>query len=691
MVTDQVLCKILFYGLYATPYTQSHGSYVQDLYLSFAQSIAACQTMATSSYCRFPPQPVEPAVRSDRLSSVQCHPASASPNMDMTSNTGNTGIPTDMTSVSLPPLPSSPVPIPGETTTNHGQPGVKAPRISGEAPAGSSSLKPTLSKPVETNSIGSKSRRFSPQLVESTRRSRKSEASGPTILLHDKTDASLGAQEPPSQLLRPSAGSVAPLLPREHPPGVRAAEIPTISESRFSSLRRRKKEPRRHSFRIPDLPSIQSVGESEESNESNNPLVFTSPSADAVDNVSHEQAAQRRKSGSEEPTGYILHLIAQAADEQLREQAMAAYPNEKTHEQVDHFAVAREDSDEARNIRLRSGPVKEVESDSYASRRDSAAGWAVEEMREHHQTFRHSENMKHPIIQYKLMTPRATQEPIQDCTQAAENFSHGPQVAGMDLGASVKDVQMKEMRNAASPPLAGQRLQFPLCQSPRHTRLDAGQPHQERKQTGVDLAKPRSGLWTPGGGSSRKGSEHGLWMGTSMKSVEDLPITQAVAQTGFLTPVAELEDHPTSSPYRLNHLPPSPPASHEELKSYCGDSILSGEENNSGEFQNGFITQVYNYLSLGYPSLARKFDVELSKISKVPIEELRQNDSNMNANGYVGAPEGTGAGKEGTCARWTALKGYVTEWAKQQSHMGIVEEGMNGDWGNRARKGSWAL
>lgn len=603
----------------------------------------------------------------------------------MTSNTDTTGI-TDITADCriLPPFPS--FPVPGESTTIHGQSAVKAPRISRETPAGSSSLKLTLSKPVETNSTGSKPRRFSPQLVESTRRSRKSEASGPTVLLHDKTDASFEAQEPPSTLLILSAGSAAP-LPRENSSVVRAAEIPTVSESRFSSLTRRKKEPRRHSFRIPDLPSIQSIGESEESDESNNPLESTSPSADSADNASHEQVIQRRKGGSEEPEEYLFHLIAQAADEKLREQAMSAYPNEKTHEPIDHFAVARDDNDEAQNIQLRSGPTKEPESELYASRRDSTAGWAVEEIRQHHKTFRQLENVKQPTVENELVASRATQEPMQDGPRT-KNISHVLQASDIDSDASVKDVQMKEMRNAASPPLAGQRLQFPLCQSPRQTRLDTGQCHQEKTQPGGDLAKHRSGLWTPGGGSSRKGSDHGLWIGTSAKSAEDQLITQAVAQTGLLTPVTGLDSHRKLSSYHLNQLPPSPPASHEDLKACCENSVLSSEETNSGEFHDGFITQVYNYLSLGYPSLARKFDVELSKISKVPIEELRQNDSALNANGYLGAPEGTGAGNEGTCARWIALRGYVTEWAKQQSHMGTAKDG---DWGNRARKGSWAL
>ncbi|KAL8863844.1 MAG: hypothetical protein Q9198_010291, partial [Flavoplaca austrocitrina] len=63
--------------------------------------------------------------------------------------------------------------------------------------------------------------------------------------------------------------------------------------------------------------------------------------------------------------------------------------------------------------------------------------------------------------------------------------------------------------------------------------------------------------------------------------------------------------------------------------------------------------------------------------------------------GYVGAPEGTGCDlrgvQEGQCERWTALRLYIFEWAKQQPQMGIRDGAANEDWGARARKGSWAL
>lgn len=620
--------------------------------------LQVCTTAMTtsSSYHRFPrEEPVETTERRNRSSSAHnCQPVSVA------GITGITGI-TAACHLPLVPLPLS-QPVPGEILTTNGKTktAVKAPCTSGENSPGLLSPQLAISKPIENISSGSKPRRFSPQLVESTRRTRKSGDSGPTILPYDKTDVSPGTHEPPFQSPKSSAGSALPL-----PPGnlsvVSTFDALAGAESRFSSSSLKKKEPRRHSFRIPELPSIQSTGEIEESNESNCPSASTSPFAASADNVSRQEATEHRKSVRQESEGYLLALAAQATKNKLREQAMAAYPNEKTHEPVDHFAIAREDGD--------------VEDKAHAQR--------------HSKAFKELEDQQQTLAISEMILPRASQELFQSHFGTAKDLSHVPGAPNVDTEVRMKDIQMLEMRNAASPPLAGQGLQYPLCQSPRQTRLDAGQIYQERKQTDSDLVTQRSCLWTPGGGTSRKRSTHGLWMGTSAKSVEDSRTMHGVAQTGLMTPAAEREEPIRFSRCQHNQLPPSPPGSHDDCKLCCVNSVLTGEKNILEEFHDGFITQVYNYLSLGYPSMARKFDAELSKISKVPIEELRQDDGNMNANGYVGAPERIGPGKEGACPRWGALREYVKEWARQQSHIGI--EGINGNWGHLAKKGSWAI
>jgi hypothetical protein len=101
---------------------------------------------------------------------------------------------------------------------------------------------------------------------------------------------------------------------------------------------------------------------------------------------------------------------------------------------------------------------------------------------------------------------------------------------------------------------------------------------------------------------------------------------------------------------------------------------------------------VYNYLSLGYPSMARPFDAELSKISMISVYDLRQDDHLAESRGYIRL------GKDGnltdseiteeTCVRWRALRAYIQEWARQHPNMAEDDIGIKG---TAVRKGSWAL
>jgi hypothetical protein len=110
------------------------------------------------------------------------------------------------------------------------------------------------------------------------------------------------------------------------------------------------------------------------------------------------------------------------------------------------------------------------------------------------------------------------------------------------------------------------------------------------------------------------------------------------------------------------------------------------------EFNDEFVTQVYNYMSLGYPAIARDFDEELSKVTRIPVEDLRQDDHLPSSRGYIRLGvdcEAAYGVTEQSCARWKALRLYVLEWARQQSKMPRPRE-MDNPW-TAARKGSWAL
>jgi hypothetical protein len=159
---------------------------------------------------------------------------------------------------------------------------------------------------------------------------------------------------------------------------------------------------------------------------------------------------------------------------------------------------------------------------------------------------------------------------------------------------------------------------------------------------------------------------------------------------------------------------PTPPRSGittPPVESFRDDAInrnVNMKKQIDQEFPNRVITQIYNYLSLGYPSLARPFDDELSKISGIPVEELRGDDflAENNPKDYVGVPEGDGAGMEDAqgavpgCRRWEAPKFYVRTWARESpsfadrrprrtGKMGLKGKEME-MWGASARKGSWA-
>ncbi|KAL8720832.1 MAG: hypothetical protein Q9181_007837 [Wetmoreana brouardii] len=281
----------------------------------------------------------------------------------------------------------------------------------------------------------------------------------------------------------------------------------------------------------------------------------------------------------------------------------------------------------------------------------------------------------------------------QQQSESTHRKEHGP-LPNM-IGGHQKDDQMKPMHKAASPPMAGQNLQFPRCQSPRQTRLDVGQYPGAPSYLGRPKSRDHSGLWTPQGGASRQNSKSGLWMGVCALSVQK-PQGPAMIQTGLLTPGTEKDD-PFASVEQTStqQIPPSPPTSTGSNKPSCLDDVLSREKAIEAEFHDGFVTQVYNYLSLGYPALAKKYDHELSKITRISVESLRQDDAKTNAKGYIGAPEGTGCDlrgvQEGQCERWTALRLYVLEWARQQPKMGVPKGAANEEWGAVARRGSWAF
>ncbi|CAF9908206.1 MAG: hypothetical protein HETSPECPRED_008016 [Heterodermia speciosa] len=545
---------------------------------------------------------------------------------------------------------------------------------------GGTSPRRPLPQPIESSVTSTRPRKFAPQLMETTRRSRKSTDLLPALSPSDKTD-----EPTPADLsflpkhMRPSP------VPPVNSPVTSSDHVPQLHESHFSSAALSKRTPRRHSFRVPELARIAS-SESEGSEESKVPSSSTSPSAKTEETEPYKHATRIRESVDDQSSGYLLSLAAKAAERQLREQVLAAYPNEHDYEPVDHFAIDRDsdrsDVEGAETIDGRDGRK------SAHYKRESATGRDGAEMRQHPNVLGHPKKDQKDAERLGLDRRKSTKGTVE--------IAEHDRTKALRTGHKGEDKQeWKIMRKAASPPMAGEHLKFPKCQTPRQTRLDVASYPAAKRTSGTTTPTEYTGLWTPSQRTSQQRSNSGLWMGVCVASVQSALESPNPIQSGLLTPSEEREDpFATTTKPTDQLLPPSPPSSLEG-KGNCIETVLQVEQEIDREFSDTFITQIYNYLSLGYPSLARKYDGELSKITKISIDNLRRDDSRTNAKGYVGAPEGSGSDvrgmQEGQCERWCALRTYVREWARQQPNMVSRAAAANEDWGARARKGSWAI
>ncbi|KAF2682668.1 hypothetical protein K458DRAFT_306818 [Lentithecium fluviatile CBS 122367] len=531
------------------------------------------------------------------------------------------------------------------------------------------------------------SRKFTPQLIETARRSRKAGDKSPTLRPSDKTEAtpvgSSGTQitVDTSNLTVPSPPTNTPTFDYSQNPLFLEIQRATSPFSRRRSMPRRVSK---HCFQVPDLDPIES-SESEESNPSS---PTTSPSITSDRPCFYKEATRMRESVDERFSGYLLKLAADAAEKQLREQALAAFPNDDYHETVDHW-VDRDDEADS-NV------------DDAQSRRDSSfneVNWELIAMRKHRERLEQQQEEERE---------RERRREIEGKQNAWRNVAAYTDSSPKDIiGGYQKDGELDRMRRGARPPMLGRDIKFPRCPSPEPARFDTTQGCDvvrkamcylnEQSQAaekgeslwcgngnGKQLSKVPS-LWSTG--SSRSASRSGLWGGCCVTSGDTPPR----GPTGILTPSNE-KGNPVDTPCptpSASILPPTPPASHADFA--CIDEKLAVELSIEEEYGDDFVTQVYNYLSLGYPSMARPFDPELSKISNIPIADLRQDDHLAQSRGYIrlGADGNLTSAEitEESCMRWRALRIYIREWAKQHPGMAGETQGM----GTAVRRGSWAV
>ncbi|CAM1509497.1 Fc.00g032360.m01.CDS01 [Cosmosporella sp. VM-42] len=245
-----------------------------------------------------------------------------------------------------------------------------------------------------------------------------------------------------------------------------------------------------------------------------------------------------------------------------------------------------------------------------------------------------------------------------------------------------------------SPPMLGKDLKFRRCPSPKQTKLEPDHPfaalHAEEKHR--DLSG-KGGLWR--GYCFRSESNDGYLVPADLHAPQMMatpmpPATPGDPESNYGSAIS---DEPTSllSPAEHRVRNGQPKGLHmlhgldERLKKEKAQAEL--DEKIQQEFNDAFVTQVYNYLSLGYPATARAFDDELSKISLMGIDELERDDEKRLAKGHLlEADDATP--REQRCPRWTALRTYITEWARQHPNLDNLEPTA---WGVRERRGSWAI
>jgi hypothetical protein len=400
--------------------------------------------------------------------------------------------------------------------------------------------------------------------------------------------------------------------------------------------------------------------------------VSSSPKKRATKTAKFEQTnstGDTLKEGGDsgEFSDYLLSLAARSAEQQLKDQALAAFPNEQVYQHFDHFAIDDEapsrNSDEEENWMY---PPKH----HLKSRRQSSADltWELEHLRHHKEEAEQRS---------RVMTRRRK-----------------------------PDLRLSEpKRLGPTPPMLGGDIILPQSLSPIGS-FSKNNGSQSESNPCTDCGA----LWC---GPSRpdNGRGSGLWMGTCQKDEESTNNRGSQIMPGIMTPMIRDEIPPSLSPNpnpNPSHTHNSSPDAHAHARAArreeqghparsaprsvpsSGPGLglnlnLNTVSSIEDEFNDEFVTQIYNYLSLGYPCVARYYDHELSKISGIQVDDMRQDDLHTDAKGYVMAPENEFAV---ACTRWKALRLYIQEWARQQPNM--VEEKKWGV-GVPERRGSWAF
>lgn len=523
---------------------------------------------------------------------------------------------------------------------------------------------------------------------------------------------------------------------------------PEQSRHSFESLRKRQEDGFIHEdYYQPSLPAIDSDNSEEEREEeedkrnSRRSRLYSCSSRKRSDRISE---THRRESCDDSVSKYLLSLAHEAVEKQVMNTTLATFPTEQVNHSVTRFAASDErsiGSVSSEHVRDTKHIIDNLDVDVHSDPKDVAAqfrrnslvdiGYEISQLR------KSKEECERRAKEKKLSS--------RECHESAGDAKRQEDEEQKVINNAIRKKQEAsefDKLKLLEPPMMGDDIVFPQCLSPQTTsctpdqlpqpgffRLDENQRYNDEHDSAP--------LWQragPGSSSPKPTSPAGgLWNGLCKKT-SDHNNSATRSRYGFMTPALVTPALEQSDPFQshataqnnqmscfsgMSHLPTTPPASNpttpppegidmmdidtDDFRRRIGcsrfdtrrRSLFSVEDREArivSEFPDSFVSQIYDYLSLGYPSLARNFDAELSKISKFPIELLRLDDKNTDAQGYVVPPvpspkpedcfslrrfpnKGVGSQKvdfddlveKRKCMRWCALRLYIREWARQQS------------------------
>jgi hypothetical protein len=309
------------------------------------------------------------------------------------------------------------------------------------------------------------------------------------------------------------------------------------------------------------------------------------------------------------------------------------------------------------------------------------------------QPSKHRDRPVHAGSDVSMRDAPPTSVPIkpQQVAEVAQKLNEPSSKPFGAFGLKIDDTKAAQLRKAASPPMLGKDLTFRQCPSPKMTKLEPEHPYFQYhiEETTRDVSE-KSGLWR--GYCYKSDSNNGFTVPSQLHGPDMLatPLPSATPRDSYFqfdTPTISEEPSSIAAPRDSDARGPQMlPGLEDQLRRE--KAYVDREDKIAHEFDDVFVTQVYNYLSLGYPATARAYDEELCKISHLPISDLQRDDEKQMAKGYIIEMEMSAASEGESCPRWRALRKYISEWARQHPNLDDMDPLA---WGVRERRGSWAI